>query len=84
MIADPLWSCVICSFGLNDLCGSLWVLCGPLRSFAVFSHTLFFSASLTFVDAVMASIAMRCSVSSTGEENSGENLDPRICVSIHR
>ena len=34
MIADPLWSCVML------LCGPLWVLCGPLRSFAVFSHTL--------------------------------------------
>ena len=33
MIADPLWSCVML------LCGPLWVLCGPLRSFAVFSHT---------------------------------------------
>jgi len=45
MIADPLWSCVML------LCGPLWVLCGPLRSFAVlcgplrsfavFSHTPF-------------------------------------------
>jgi len=26
MIADPLWSCIM-------------LLCGPLRSFAVFSHT---------------------------------------------
>jgi len=30
----------------------------------------------------MASVAIRCSVSSTGEENSGENLDPRIYVGV--
>ena len=33
---------------------------------------------------IMASVAIRCSVSSTGEENCEENLDPRICVSIYR
>ena len=31
---------------------------------------------------IMESVAIRCSVSSTGEDNSGDNLDPRICVGI--
>jgi len=41
MIADPLWSCAMLLCGpLWVFCGSFVVLCGPLRSFAVFSHTL--------------------------------------------
>ena len=50
--------------------------------FAYFFNVNNAAVSLTFVDAVMASIAIRCSVSSTGEDDSGESLDPRICVSI--
>jgi len=31
------------------LCGPLWVLCGPLRSFAVFSHTPFVVQASVFL-----------------------------------
>jgi len=42
------------------------------------------AARLLLAWLVMASIAIRCSVSSTGEENSNDNLDPRICVGIYK